>query len=310
MLVARILLGTLFIAAFVGLCWLDCRAARPGAWLLPLAVALSLLGAGELTDMFCKRGSKPRPLAIQCGVLLTVLAAGMPVLAPNLIGGTSLNGLGWTAMGLAAALLVAMVGELQRFNAAGAATTNLALTSFAVLYAGGLTGFVVQLRLLSGGQWGTDGRWGMLALVSLVATVKMSDIGQYTVGRLIGRHKMAPVVSPGKTWEGAGGGIFFAVAAAWVVFMWGTNWIVGTPSGPAEKIATTSSSLAIVAFAVVVAAAGMLGDLAESLLKRDAGIKDSSGWMPGFGGVLDVLDSLLGAAPVAYLFWAMRWVGP
>jgi phosphatidate cytidylyltransferase len=61
---------------------------------------------------------------------------------------------------------------------------------------------------------------------------------------------------------------------------------------------------------VAVAVAGMVGDLAESMLKRDAGVKDSSTWMPGFGGVLDLLDSLLGAAPVAYLFWALRWVGP
>jgi phosphatidate cytidylyltransferase len=68
--------------------------------------------------------------------------------------------------------------------------------------------------------------------------------------------------------------------------------------------------ISITIFAVAVAAAGMIGDLAESMLKRDAAVKDSSTWMPGFGGVLDLLDSLLGAAPVAYLFWALRIVGP
>jgi phosphatidate cytidylyltransferase len=91
--------------------------------------------------------------------------------------------------------------------------------------------------------------------------------------------------------------------AAWIVFQWGTGWIVGSSSA-------TTGPIRIVLFAVAVAAAGMIGDLAESMLKRDAGVKDSSEWMPGFGGVLDLLDSLLVAAPVAYVFWVLRWVGP
>jgi phosphatidate cytidylyltransferase len=303
MLVARLLLGTLFIAALVGLCWLDYRAVRPGVYLLPLAAVLAVLGAGELLAMFRERGNEPRPLVVYGGVLLSVLAAGLTVLAPAWASTTSVNSLGWLAVGLAAALLIAIVGELQHFTSSGTATTNLALTSFAILYAGGLMGFLVQLRLLGGPPSGSDGRWGMLALISLVATVKVSDIGQYTVGRLIGRHKLAPAVSPGKTWEGAVGGVVFAIVAAWVVFHWGTHLIVATTG-------VTSSPVAIIAFAVAVAIAGMIGDLAESMLKRDAGVKDSSTWMPGFGGVLDLLDSLLGAAPVAYVYWALGWIGP
>jgi phosphatidate cytidylyltransferase len=309
MLVARLLLGTLFIAALVGMCWLDFHAARPGALLLPLAAVLGVLAAGELMAMFRKRGHQPGWAAIYGGVLVTILAAGMPVLAPAWTNGHSVNGIEWLALGLAAALLITMVGALRRFSQPGTATTDLAITSFAVLYVGGLIGFMVQLRLLSGGAWGSHGRWGMLALVSLIATVKMSDIGQYTIGRLIGQHKLAPVISPGKTWEGAAGGIVFAIAAAWTVFHWGKDWIVGTTAGPGTTIATTRS-FAVIGFAIVVAAAGMLGDLAESMLKRDAGVKDSSEWMPGFGGVLDLLDSLLVAAPAAYLCWAMGWVGP
>jgi phosphatidate cytidylyltransferase len=217
--------------------------------------------------------------------------------------GALLSSFQWFTVVLAVALVVAMIGELGRFNASGAATTNMALTSFAILYVGGMMAFLVQLRLLGGPPWGTDGRWGMLALVSLIATVKMSDIGQYTVGRLIGRHKLAPAVSPGKTWEGAAGGLLFAIVAAWIVFHWGSRWIVGSTGA-------TTGPIRIVLFAVAVAAAGMVGDLAESMLKRDAGVKDSSEWMPGFGGVLDLLDSLLVAAPVAYVFWVLRWVGP
>jgi phosphatidate cytidylyltransferase len=168
---------------------------------------------------------------------------------------------------------------------------------------------MVQLRVLSGGPWGTDGRWGMLALVSLIATVKMSDIGQYTVGRLIGRHKLAPKISPGKTWEGVAGGVVFAaVTSAYLVF-WRPDMAQLRTSLNWESARAVLLVRATV-YGALLAVAGMAGDLAESLLKRDAAMKDSSEWMPGFGGVLDLLDSLLVAAPVAYLFWAIRWIGP
>jgi phosphatidate cytidylyltransferase len=72
----------------------------------------------------------------------------------------------------------------------------------------------------------------------------------------------------------------------------------------------SGSLVRTILYAVALASAGIVGDLTESLLKRDAGVKDSSSWVPGFGGVLDLLDSLLWAAPVAYLYWALRLVGP
>jgi phosphatidate cytidylyltransferase len=149
----------------------------------------------------------------------------------------------------------------------------------------------------------------MLALIALIAVVKMSDTGQYTAGRLFGRHKLAPRVSPGKTWEGALGGAVFAIIAALTVFGWAARSIVGPPAPDAGMLASMGGVLRVTLFAIIVAAAGIVGDLAESLLKRDAGVKDSSTWLPGFGGVLDLLDSLLGAAPVAYLLWALDVVG-
>ena len=139
----------------------------------------------------------------------------------------------------------------------------------------------------------------------MIAIVKMSDIGQYTAGRLFGKHKLAPTVSPGKTWEGVVGGVVFALRRGLAD---DDVRCAGDATGRWDvcgRLRLGDWRL----FAVALVAAGIVGDLAESLLKRDAGVKDSSTWMPGFGGVLDLLDSLLGAAPVAYLFWAMGWVG-
>jgi phosphatidate cytidylyltransferase len=124
--------------------------------------------------------------------------------------------------------------------------------------------------------------------------VKCGDIGAYAVGRLFGRTKLAPVLSPGKTIEGSLGGLAFACAAAYFTF-----WAMAD---------STPKRWGWLAYGLLVGTAGMLGDLAESLLKRDAGRKDSSTWMPGFGGVLDILDSVLLAAPVAYLCWVAQIV--
>jgi phosphatidate cytidylyltransferase len=296
----RLVFGALFIAALVLWCWLDAKVTRPGAFLLPLALMLSWLGTEELLAMLNKRGRYPLSWVVYAGVLLTVLLSGLPVFWPGAAALSSIGVLGWMTIGLVTGLMLALIGELSRFGGQWHSTLNVGLSMLVITYVGGLTGFIVQLRLLGG----NDARIGMLALVSLIATVKMSDTGQYFTGRLIGRHKLAPVVSPGKTWEGAIGGFVFAVGTAWFIFGWASRQMVTTP----DDLRLTNSvpgGIRIVLFAIMVTAAGLVGDLAESMLKRDADVKDSSTWLPGFGGVLDLLDSLLGAAPVAYMFWAL-----
>lgn len=292
----RLILGAVFIAVLAALCWLDWHAWRPGIVLLPLAIVAAMLATGELLAMFRKRGHEPLAWAVYAGVLTTLVATTLPELLPE-IGAWRVRGAGSIAIGLAAGMFIAIVGELRRYDGGGRVTVNLALSVFAIAYVGGLIGFLIQLRSI-----GSNGL-GMFALLLMIAVVKSSDIGQYTAGRLFGKHKLAPSVSPGKTWEGVVGGVLFALAATFIMMERVAPAMIGI--GGAWDVWVGRLAL----YAIAMVAAGLVGDLAESMLKRDAGVKDSSAWMPGFGGVLDLLDSLLLAAPVAYLFWAMGWLG-
>ncbi len=296
MLRYRLLLGTLFVIALAGLCWLDGAqflGAPPGSWLFPLALGLSVLASGEMLWLLGAREFQPLPLVVYAGNLVIVASNAVPLFWPEYAAQVPLGRLGWPLCAFMLTVMAAFVGEMRRYEQPGRVVLNLAATVFSLAYVGLLLTFVVQLR-----AFGT-GAQGMLALVSLVAVVKMGDTGAYTVGRLIGRHKMAPVLSPGKTWEGAAGAMLFAVFASWFVF------------GPVAKWMNNYSALETwrwEAYGLIVGSGGLLGDLAESLIKRDMGRKDSSAWMPGFGGVLDVLDSILFAAPIAYLAWGLGLV--
>jgi phosphatidate cytidylyltransferase len=132
---------------------------------------------------------------------------------------------------------------------------------------------------------------GSVALALAVFVPKCGDIGAYLTGRFLGRHKMTPILSPKKTWEGFFGGLTVAVIVALGLCQ----------LDPARR----DMPLAALGFGVTVWIAGVVGDLAESLIKRDCRQKDASQAVPGFGGVLDVVDSVVYAAPVAYCW--LRW---
>jgi len=296
----RLMLGTLLIAALVALCWLDHRATRPGVWLMPLAMVLSVLGSHEVLSLLAARSLRPLSWVVQAGNLLIVGSNAAIIWWPE----NRLGALGWPLAAFALAVIAAFAGEMRRYERPGEVMERLALAIFGLAYVGVLLSFVVQLRLLDlvlGGRLG--GKWGVPALVSLIIVVKMCDTGAYTAGRLLGRRKMAPVLSPGKTVEGAIGGLAFAAAGAWIAF----GWLLPAMASPVD-----GSHLwwRWTLFGLLVGATGMLGDLAESLIKRDLGRKDSGQWVPGFGGVLDILDSILIGAPVAYLCWVFGLVGP
>jgi phosphatidate cytidylyltransferase len=288
----RILLGGVLIAALVALLWLD-AVTVPGALLFFVALAVGLAAAHEVVTLFAGAGLHPLAGVIYGGTLLVIGSNAIPLFFRPVPDERPLERLAWPLLAFTATLLAALVGEMRRYRQPGGVIVNVALVTFAVAYVGVLWSFALQLRVLGGATS------GMTALVALLVVVKLGDIGAYTVGRLVGRHKMAPVISPGKTLEGAAGAVAFACLGAWLVLEGAPEWFGFEVPRPAW---------AWVVFGFVVGVAGLVGDLAESLFKRDMGAKDSSSWLPGFGGVLDLLDSILFAAPVAYLCWLLELV--
>lgn len=290
----RLLLGTLFIAAIVALLWFDHRQPTPGLVLLPLALTLSVLATREVLWLLSARDLRPLPGVLYAGNLAIVASNAAAMWWPSGWPAEPLGRLGWPLAAFGLAGLAVFLGEMRRYERPGRVMEQLATAIFGLFYVGVLLSFVAQMRLLGSGSLGVP------AIASLVIVVKMCDTGAYTVGRLFGRHKMAPVLSPGKTLEGAAGGLAFACLGSWLAF----RYLV--PGGPSTTGLVGSWGWLI--YGILVGLAGMFGDLAESLIKRDVGRKDSSDWLPGFGGVLDVLDSILFAAPVAYLCWALHIV--
>ena len=127
---------------------------------------------------------------------------------------------------------------------------------------------------------------GELTLLAIMATVWLADIAAYFSGRTFGRHKLAPAISPGKTWEGAIGGVLAVVVYGFLFLSVLPKELAGSPG-------------LLCMLLVTFAAFSIVGDLFESLLKRQAGLKDSSGILPGHGGVLDRIDSLTSTLPMA-----------
>jgi len=295
----RLLLGTLLIAVLVGLCWLDHHAATPGIWLLPVVVVAVVLATKELLDLAALAQLRPLRWTIYVGNILLATSSWLAIFMFSWFKGWSWTwGLpisSWEMATLSAfgvAVLLVFFGEMFRYRKPGGNIANLACGIFALVYLGITLCFAVQLRL----------GWGIGALATWVIVVKMGDTGAYTVGRLIGRHKMAPSISPGKTIEGAFGALAFACLGAWLAFVFVVPFTTPLLWEPGPWWGW-------IAFGLLVGAAGILGDLAESLLKRDVGRKDSSDWLPGFGGVLDILDSLLLSAPVPWFCCAYGMVG-
>ncbi len=281
MLKHRLIFGTLMTIFFVGVLLLDGYIDLPAGFsttgvparatiLCILIAVLIVLAHLELSNLAAAKGLTIfRPFAVLCSVALATTWY-WPQLFNIAVDK-------YLAAVTAAAVLGLFFLQYLYFGAAKV-LSNCGANLFSIFYAGLLPAFFVLLRIEK----------GIWPLLMLIVVIKCSDIGAYTAGSLWGRHKFSPVISPGKTWEGMGGGIVFAVAAA-VLF---------------AAISGIMPWFTAAAFGIAFTFIGQLGDLAESLIKRDAERKDASASVPGFGGLLDIIDSPLLAAPFAYLFFA------
>jgi phosphatidate cytidylyltransferase len=265
-----LLAGVVAVAVFVAV--IEIEFARVGATSSPPTSRATETGIEGLRD----RVAASKPAATIPETLrqpATLVAAGAAAALPP----SALAGYDWLLAAVALAVLASTAAVIiARTPAEGIDAWHWGVATS--LYFGYLAGHFVLLRELPDGR-----EWLLLVLL----TVWAADTGAYAVGRAVGRHKLAPAISPGKTVEGAAGSSVTGFVAVALLN---------------EAFALDLAIEHVVALGLLLPAAALVGDLAESALKRSLGVKDSSGLVPGHGGVADRLDSLLFAAPVAYWY--------
>ena len=172
---------------------------------------------------------------------------------------------------------------------------NLSIALFGLAYLTIPLSFLIAINYFISDPFVLDGRW---CLLYLLLVTKITDIGAYFIGKKFGNKKLAPKISPEKTWEGAIGGLCSAILTSVLMYFIFHLFFERPPFN-----LTFWQSLWL---ATLISITGQFGDLTESLLKRDTGVKDSSNWLPGMGGFLDLVDSLIFTAPLMYLFLRMN----
>ena len=275
----RIILGSIMLLGLAGLFSADwylehARIVRG----LPIAIVLMLVAAQAVWEMAKICGS--------AGVLILAMsavigAAGLGTLPMwQQFIGVELNG-PQVILLLAAIVCIIFLEQMITRRTVDAIRT-IACTMLAVMYLGVGGAMILHIRLMDAD--------GLTRLIMFLAVVKSTDIGAYFTGSAIGKRKLIPWLSPGKSWEGLFGGLATAaVISVLIAYFAGVDmaiWQAGL-------------------FGVIIGVVGQFGDLCESLLKRSANIKDSSSMVPEFGGILDIIDSPLIAAPVAYALFAI-----
>jgi phosphatidate cytidylyltransferase len=284
-------MGALLILLTGGVLIFDGQFAPWYPFLFALVGTLSLLGSYELLALLGP-GRRPWPALCHVGVFALVCANWPAHVLSG--GGDPWRWVFFTFVGLVLLGFLAAMASFHPPRDGEADSTRpdslsrLSLLVFAFFYLGVLPGFLVQLRWPTLVRAGDANRHAVVALALAIFVPKCCDIGAYFTGRFLGRRKMAPVLSPKKTWEGLAGGLALAALVAVAI-----NRLGPVLSG---------GDLTAACFGLTVGGAGVWGDLAESLIKRECRRKDASQVVPGFGGVLDVVDSIIYSAPVASLW--------
>ncbi len=188
---------------------------------------------------------------------------------------------GWELFFMVLAFLTLFLLQLRRPDSSQA-IVGVSTALFGIFYVSWCFSFLIKLRFLSGPSI-PSGSW-LVALLLLIT--KGGDIGAYFVGSLFGRHTLIRRISPSKTWEGMAGGLLFSLGAAFAL----------------KNVFRQVSVQHLLILGLLLGILGQLGDLSESLIKRDCQAKDSGYLLPGMGGVLDVLDSLLFTSPICYFY--------
>lgn len=283
-LARRTLFAVVAIPIVLGVIWVGDAAL---AALLAIAAALAAWEFFRLAE----RGEYAPLGAIGIGA-----AAVLPLVAHAQRRGVVTPSVTWAVLAVLAMLAVALVARGPARRPIGA----VAVTVLGVVYTGGLLSYAYILRYHRFTNYALGAEAGAVLLLLPVLLTWTSDTGGYFVGRSFGRHKLLPSVSPGKTIEGAVGALVLCAIVAWVYM----RYVLV----PYAQLALTPVSAAL--FGIGVSVAVQIGDLVESLMKREVAVKDSSHLVPGHGGVLDRLDGMLFALPVAYWLLEVMRVYP
>lgn len=291
----RLTFGPLMLGGLFGLLWLDWYLqnhvmvrGQPlrGVGLLALLLIILPLATFELATLFAAEKVKPYRFIAGAGSFMMVLHAWATQFADFQRIAASAFAFIIVFTMLFAALQRAMLRQTQE------AIHHMAGTVLATLYLGGLAWFLMALRVKVAYHH-HDGsikfQGTTMLILTILLIVKFTDIGAFFGGKALGRHKLIFWLSPGKTWEGLVCGMLTAGVVGMCCAVWVSNftWFKG------------------LLFGMLIGGIGQLGDLLESMMKRDAEVKDSGKLIPGFGGVLDVIDSPLLAAPFAYLLFSL-----
>ncbi|MCC9601819.1 phosphatidate cytidylyltransferase [Stieleria sp. JC731] len=321
MLRDRIFSSTILITLTVILLWLDSYQSVSGAeglWLMPL-LAFFAIGTGWEMASMLKRGGHPiRPVDAVFGAGLVALSAAVPFVW-GIFGSTypvdcPVGRLGWIVLAATVATFLILMAEMREYGRVaevelGRAIRRTCSAVFVSMYVGLPMAILVAIRSLDGP--GIPGRFGLAAIITTVLVTKVADMGAYFSGRAFGRHKLIPRLSPGKTIEGSIGGILASTVVAYFCLSVLFEALGAAPAVSANPTSAQAVKSGLEAFlaqplwgAVLLgpslAITGMIGDLAESLFKRDCGVKDSGSLLPGLGGVWDVTDSLIASSIPAF----------